>query len=108
MGGLILKKCPIRTKIKEELKKIGIEVPIKIIDGAPLRTILWDPDEEEILKLNGKVPKKLAEEIISKTSWAQGWAKGIATKLLHLKPSTPEYQKYVEILSKEAAKRVLD
>jgi len=75
--------------------------PTIILDEPLVKKI----DPPEVVLPPGVSPEE-AVETVARTPWATGWAEGIA-KMAGYTPSTPEYHRQVERLSKFVARRLL-
>jgi len=91
----ILKRKPIRSLLSKR--------PTLILEKPLVELLGLDPPE---VVLPPGVTEEAAVATIAATPWAKGWAEGIA-KLAGYVPSTPEYHKQIDRLSKFVARRML-
>ena len=91
----ILKRKPIRSILRKR--------PTIILERPLVQLLGLNPPE---VPLPRGVTEKQAVAVIAGTPWAKGWAEGIS-KLAGYTPSTPEYHRQVDRLSKFVARRLL-
>jgi len=97
--------------IRDLVKKVAIDVVEKTT--LPLRLVSAPADatvREVIHRIKFSNPEPISREeaieIVSKSDWAQNWAKSMC-RLAGLTPTHPDYESCVERLSRRVAERII-